>query len=144
MAVAVSPPAAAIWWARLRGIRGSQSHWAGLGAGMSRDPVAVAAVIRVTTAAAVGPAQYHKPGGHPQQRSFLVFAPTNAAFSKLPASDELKTNSSLLTSALFHVVASASPANVVGTRQALRGASVTVTVGISRSVTDVAPTRRCT
>lgn len=62
---------------------------------------------------------------------YTVFAPTNAAFSKLPAStiDELKTNSSLLTSILtYHVVAGqTSPANVVGTRQTLQGASVTVT-----------------
>lgn len=43
---------------------------------------------------------------------YTVFAPTNAAFSKLPAStiDELKTNSSLLTSILTYHVVPAKPA----------------------------------
>ncbi|MBL7315348.1 fasciclin domain-containing protein, partial [Escherichia coli] len=62
---------------------------------------------------------------------YTVFAPTNAAFDKLPAAtiDQLKTDAKLLSSILtYHVVAGqTSPANVVGTRQTLQGASVTVT-----------------
>lgn len=104
--------------------------------GMSQDPVAVAASNNpeLTTLTAALSGQLN-----PQVNlvdtlnsgQYTVFAPTNAAFSKLPAStiDELKTNSSLLTSILtYHVVAGqTSPANVVGTRQTLQGASVTVT-----------------
>ncbi len=60
-----------------------------------------------------------------------VFAPTNAAFDKLPAAtlDELKTNSDMLKSILtFHVVqGQASPAKVDGTHKTLQGADLNVT-----------------
>lgn len=62
---------------------------------------------------------------------YTVFAPTDAAFAKLPAAtiDQLKTDSALLNSILtYHVVSGqASPAQVVGTHKTLQGASVTVT-----------------
>lgn len=62
---------------------------------------------------------------------FTVFAPTDAAFGKLPAStiDQLKTDSNMLTRILtYHVVpGQASPAKVVGTHKTLQGGSVTVT-----------------
>lgn len=62
---------------------------------------------------------------------FTVFAPTNAAFDKLPAAtlDTLKTDSAMLTSILtFHVVAGqAGPAQIGGTHKTLQGADVTVT-----------------
>ncbi|MEO8815977.1 MAG: fasciclin domain-containing protein [Mycobacterium sp.] len=62
---------------------------------------------------------------------YTVFAPTNAAFDKLPAStiEELKTNSEMLSSILtYHVVqGQASPDKVDGTHKTLQGADVTVT-----------------
>ena len=61
---------------------------------------------------------------------FTVFAPTNAAFDKLPAStiDELKTNADMLKNILtFHVVqGQASPSKVNGTHKTLQGADVDV------------------
>src|ERR1700733_14275565 len=62
---------------------------------------------------------------------YTVFAPTDAAFSKLPAAtiDQLKTNAPMLKSILtYHVVqGQVSPAKVVGARMTLQGANVTVT-----------------
>ncbi|OBJ53170.1 fasciclin domain-containing protein [Mycobacterium sp. 1423905.2] len=62
---------------------------------------------------------------------YTVFAPTDAAFGKLPAAtiDQLKTDSNLLTSILtYHVVpGQATPAKVVGTHKTLQGGNVTVT-----------------
>ncbi len=62
---------------------------------------------------------------------YTVFAPTNAAFDKLPAStiEELKTNADMLKSILtFHVVqGQASPAKVDGMHKTLQGAEVNVT-----------------
>lgn len=62
---------------------------------------------------------------------YTVFAPTNAAFDKLPAStiDELKTNSAMLTSILtYHVVqGQESPNTVDGAHKTLQGAEVNVT-----------------
>lgn len=59
-----------------------------------------------------------------------MFAPTDAAFNKLPAStiDQLKTDSAMLKNILtYHVVqGQASPAKVVGTHQTLQGANLTV------------------
>jgi uncharacterized surface protein with fasciclin (FAS1) repeats len=61
---------------------------------------------------------------------YTVFAPTNAAFDKLPAAtlDDLKTNTDKLKSILtFHVVqGQASPAKVDGMHKTLQGAEVTV------------------
>ena len=60
-----------------------------------------------------------------------MFAPTNAAFDKLPAStiDELKTNADMLKNILtFHVVqGQESPSKVDGARKTLQGADVNVT-----------------
>ncbi len=62
---------------------------------------------------------------------FTVFAPTNAAFDKLPAStiDELKTNADMLKRILtFHVVqGQQSPNKVDGMHKTLQGAEVNVT-----------------
>lgn len=62
---------------------------------------------------------------------YTVFAPTDAAFGKLPAStiDQLKTDSNLLNRILtYHVVqGQLSPAKVVGSHKTLQGANVNVT-----------------
>lgn len=104
--------------------------------GMAQEPVAVAAsnnpMLTTLTSALSGKL-------NPQVNlvdtlnngQYTVFAPTDAAFSKLPAAtiDQLKTDSALLNSILtYHVVAGqASPAQVVGTHKTLQGASVNVT-----------------
>ena len=104
--------------------------------GMSQVPVAVAAsnnpMLTTLTAALSGRL-------NPQVNlvdtlnngQYTVFAPTDAAFGKLPAStiDQLKTDSNLLTSVLtYHVVSGQlSPARVVGSQKTLQGANVTVT-----------------
>ncbi len=62
---------------------------------------------------------------------YTVFAPTDAAFSKLPAAtiNELKTNSDMLKSILtYHVVpGQLSPAQVDGSHPSVQGAPVNVT-----------------
>ena len=104
--------------------------------GMSQDPVAVAAsnnpMLTTLTAAVSGQL-------NPQVNlvdtlnngQYTVFAPTDAAFNKLPSStvDQLKTNSDLLTKILtYHVVqGQLSPAQVVGTQKTLQGGTVNVT-----------------
>jgi len=103
--------------------------------GMSQVPVAVAASNNpeLTTLTAALSGQLN-----PQVNlvdtlnngQYTVFAPTNAAFGKLPAAtiDQLKTDSTLLTSILtYHVVSGqVSPAKVVGTHKTLQGATVMV------------------
>jgi uncharacterized surface protein with fasciclin (FAS1) repeats len=104
--------------------------------GMAQDPVAVAASnnpeLTTLTAALSGKL-------NPQVNlvdtlnngQYTVFAPTDAAFNKLPPStiDQLKTNAPLLSSILtYHVLqAQVSPAKIVGTFKTLQGASVAVT-----------------
>jgi uncharacterized surface protein with fasciclin (FAS1) repeats len=104
--------------------------------GMAQDPVATAAsnnpMLSTLTAALSGKL-------NPQVNlvdtlnsgQYTVFAPTNAAFDKLPAAtiDKLKTDSQLLTSILtYHVVSGqASPTKVDGSHKTLQGANVTVT-----------------
>jgi uncharacterized surface protein with fasciclin (FAS1) repeats len=105
-------------------------------AGMAQDPVAVAAsnnpMLTTLTAAVSGKL-------NPQVNlvdtldgsQFTVFAPTDAAFAKLPPAtvDGLKTDSSGLSNILtYHVVpGQLSPANVDGTHATAQGASLTVT-----------------
>ncbi|KAA1251646.1 fasciclin domain-containing protein [Mycobacterium simiae] len=103
--------------------------------GMSLAPVAVAAsnnpMLTTLTSAVSGQL-------NPQVNlvdtlnngQYTVFAPTDAAFGKLPAStiDQLKTDSGLLNRILtYHVVqGQLSPAKVVGPHKTLQGANVTV------------------
>jgi uncharacterized surface protein with fasciclin (FAS1) repeats len=104
--------------------------------GMAQDPVAVAASnnpeLSTLTAALSGKL-------NPQVNlvdtlnngQYTVFAPTNAAFNKLPAStiDQLKTNAGMLNSILtYHVVqGQVSPAKIVGAYKTVQGANVAVT-----------------
>jgi uncharacterized surface protein with fasciclin (FAS1) repeats len=104
--------------------------------GMSQDPVAVAAsnnpMLTTLTQAVSGQL-------NPQVNlvdtlnsgQYTVFAPTDAAFSKLPAAtiNELKTNSDMLKSILtYHVVpGQLSPAQVDGSHPTVQGAPVNVT-----------------
>lgn len=103
--------------------------------GMSQVPVAVAAsnnpMLTTLTSAVSGKL-------NPQVNlvdtlnngQYTVFAPTDAAFGKLPAStvDQLKTDSNLLSRILtYHVVqGQLSPARVVGQHKTLQGANVMV------------------
>ena len=104
--------------------------------GMSQEPVAMAAsnnpMLTTLTAALSGQL-------NPQVNlvdtlnngQYTVFAPTDAAFNKLPPAtiNQLKTDSNLLSSILtYHVVqGQLSPAQVVGSHQTLQGANVNVT-----------------
>jgi uncharacterized surface protein with fasciclin (FAS1) repeats len=104
--------------------------------GMAQDPVAVAASnnpeLSTLTAALSGKL-------NPRVNlvdtlnngQYTVFAPTNAAFNKLPAStiDQLKTNAGMLNSILtYHVVqGQVSPAKIVGAFKTVQGANVAVT-----------------
>jgi uncharacterized surface protein with fasciclin (FAS1) repeats len=104
--------------------------------GMAQDPVATAAsnnpMLSTLTAALSGKLN---PGVNLvdtlNSGQYTVFAPTNAAFDKLPAStiDELKTNANMLKSILtYHVVqGQESPNTVDGTHKTLQGADVKVT-----------------
>jgi uncharacterized surface protein with fasciclin (FAS1) repeats len=105
-------------------------------AGMAQDPVATAAsnnpMLTTLTSALSGKL-------NPQVNlvdtlnngQYTVFAPTNAAFEKLPPAtlDKLKTDAALLKSILtYHVVqGQLSPAKVAGPHVTLQGASATVT-----------------
>jgi uncharacterized surface protein with fasciclin (FAS1) repeats len=104
--------------------------------GMSQDPVAVAASNNpeLTTLTAAVSGQLN-----PQVNlvdtlnngQYTVFAPTDAAFNKLPAGtiDQLKTNASMLKSILtYHVVpGQLSPTQVDGSHNTVQGAPVNVT-----------------
>jgi len=104
--------------------------------GMSQDPVAVAASNNpeLTTLTQAVSGQLN-----PQVNlvdtlnsgQYTVFAPTDAAFSKLPAAtiNELKTNSDMLKSILtYHVVpGQLSPGQVDGSHPSVQGAPVNVT-----------------
>jgi uncharacterized surface protein with fasciclin (FAS1) repeats len=104
--------------------------------GMAADPVATAAsnnpMLSTLTAALSGKLN---PSVNLvdtlNSGQYTVFAPTNAAFDKLPAStiDELKTNSDMLKSILtYHVVqGQESPNTVDGAHKTLQGADVKVT-----------------
>jgi uncharacterized surface protein with fasciclin (FAS1) repeats len=105
-------------------------------AGMSQDPVAVAASNNpeLTTLTAALSGQLN-----PQVNlvdtlnngQYTVFAPTDAAFNKLPAGtiDQLKTNASMLKSILtYHVVpGQLSPTQIDGSHNTVEGAAVNVT-----------------
>ncbi|MFZ3291399.1 MAG: fasciclin domain-containing protein [Mycobacterium sp.] len=104
--------------------------------GMAQDPVATAAsnnpLLSTLTAALSGKLNPNvNLVDTLNNGQYTVFAPTNAAFDKLPAAtlDELKTNSDMLKSILtFHVVqGQASPAKVDGTHKTLQGADLNVT-----------------
>lgn len=105
-------------------------------AGMAQDPVATAAsnnpMLTTLTSALSGKL-------NPQVNlvdtlnngQYTVFAPTNAAFDKLPATtlDKLKTDAPMLKGILtYHVVqGQTSPNKVDGSHPTLQGASVNVT-----------------
>lgn len=105
-------------------------------AGMSMDPVAVAAsnnpMLKTLTAAVSGQLN---PGVNLvdtlDSGDYTVFAPTDAAFAKIdPATiDTLKTDAPMLTNILtYHVVPGRlSPAQVVGTHKTVQGDDVTIT-----------------
>ncbi|MEO8815976.1 MAG: fasciclin domain-containing protein [Mycobacterium sp.] len=104
--------------------------------GMSADPVATAAsnnpLLTTLTAAVSG--QLNPDVNLVDTLNdgqYTVFAPTDAAFNKLPAStiDELKTNSEMLKSILtYHVVSGQlSPNQVDGSHDTVQGAAVNVT-----------------
>ena len=105
-------------------------------AGMAQDPVATAAsnnpMLSTLTAALSGKLNPNvNLVDTLNSGQYTVFAPTNAAFDKLPAStiDELKTNADMLKNILtFHVVqGQESPSKVDGARKTLQGADVNVT-----------------
>jgi uncharacterized surface protein with fasciclin (FAS1) repeats len=104
--------------------------------GMAQDPVATAAsnnpMLSTLTAALSGKLNPNvNLVDTLNSGQYTVFAPTNAAFDKLPAStiDELKTNSEMLKSILtYHVVqGQESPNTVDGAHKTLQGAEVKVT-----------------
>jgi len=106
--------------------------------GMAQDPVAVAAsnnpLLTTLTAAVSGQLNPDVNlvdtlnGGQ-----FTVFAPTDSAFAKIdPATiEKLKTDAPLLTKILtYHVVpGQASPSQVIGAKETVEGANVTVSGG---------------
>jgi uncharacterized surface protein with fasciclin (FAS1) repeats len=103
--------------------------------GMAQDPVATAAsnnpMLSTLTAALSGKLNPNvNLVDTLNSGQYTVFAPTNAAFDKLPAStiDELKTNSDMLKSILtYHVVqGQESPNTVDGAHKTLQGAVLNV------------------
>jgi uncharacterized surface protein with fasciclin (FAS1) repeats len=105
-------------------------------AGMAQDPVATAAsnnpMLTTLTSALSGKLNPNvNLVDTLNNGQYTVFAPTNAAFDKLPAAtlDKLKTDATLLKSILtYHVVqGQSSPAKVDGTHATLQGADLTVT-----------------
>ncbi|OBI41471.1 fasciclin domain-containing protein [Mycobacterium sp. E796] len=103
--------------------------------GMSRDPVATATSNNpmLTTLAAALSGKLNPNVNLVSTLNngqYTVFAPTNAAFDKLPAGtvDKLKTDSQLLTSILtYHVVqGQLSPAVIGGVHPTVQGAPLTV------------------
>src|SRR6201993_5004419 len=104
--------------------------------GMAQDPVATAAsnnpLLSTLTAALSGKLNPNvNLVDTLNSGQYTVFAPTNAAFDKLPAGtiDELKTNANLLKSILtYHVVpGQLSPDQVDGSHNSVQGAPVNVT-----------------
>ena len=117
-------------------------------AGMAADPVAVAAsnnpMLTTLTAALSGKLN---PNVNLvttlNSGQYTVFAPTDDAFKKLPAStlDSLKTDSATLTKILtYHVVqGQLSPAQVAGMHPTLQSSTVNVTgAGADLKVNDAA------
>jgi len=104
-------------------------------AGMAQDPVATAAsnnpMLSTLTSALSGKLNPNvNLVDTLNSGQYTVFAPTNAAFDKLPAStiDELKTNADMLKGILtYHVVQGQESPNMVdGTHKTLQGADVKV------------------
>ncbi len=104
--------------------------------GMAQDPVAVAAsnnpLLTTLTKAVSGQLNPNvNLVDTLNNGQYTVFAPTDDAFAKLPAStiDSLKTDSATLTSILtYHVVSGQlSPQNIGGMHRTVQGTNLTVT-----------------
>jgi uncharacterized surface protein with fasciclin (FAS1) repeats len=134
---AMVDPAADLVGAGCAGYAAKVPSGPGSVAGMSRDPVAVAASNNpeLSTLASALSGKLNPNvnlvetlDGSP---SLTVFAPTNEAFAKIDAAtlEKLKTDSDLLTKILtYHVVeGQASPTAVVGQHETLQGGTLTVT-----------------
>ena len=138
LAVAISPTAAAADLVGPRCADYAAMHPNGPASvdGMAQDPVAVAASNNpeLTTLTAALSGQLNPRVNLVDTLNngqYTVFAPTNAAFNKLPAAtiDQLKTNSGMLNSILtYHVVqGQVSPAKIAGSYKTVQGGNVTVT-----------------
>ena len=136
VAESMADPAADLVGAGCAGYAEQVPSGPGSVAGMSQDPVTVAAsnnpVLTTLTSALSGKLNPNVNMVDTLNGSeFTVFAPTDDAFAKIdPATiEKLKTDSDLLTSILtYHVVpGQASPAQVVGEHKTVQGATVTVT-----------------
>lgn len=133
---AAADPAADLVGAGCAGYAKAVPDGKGSVAGMAQDPVATAAsnnpILTTLVAAVSGKVNPDVNlvdtlnGGE-----FTVFAPTDDAFKKIPATTlaKLKTDKALLTKILtYHVVAGQlSPSQVVGMQKSVEGGSVDVT-----------------
>jgi uncharacterized surface protein with fasciclin (FAS1) repeats len=133
---ATADPAADLVGSGCPGYAAQHPSGPGSVAGMAQDPVATAAsnnpMLTTLTSALSGKLNPNvNLVDTLNNGQYTVFAPTDAAFDKLPAAtiDKLKTDAPLLKSILtYHVVqGQLSPAKVDGTHATLQGANSTVT-----------------